>query len=189
MLDAPPARRAFISGPLDPSEEYFATHYVPQLDAAIAANDNFAMGPMQGIDALALQYLVSRGVLPSRITVFMAGFEYADRARRSSFERLGIQVKCVRGANTTRERDAEMTRCSDYDILRYRTEEEAKALYGEGWWPRVSNTEINERRRRGISSLAYKLEESGSSRAAEVQQGKQTKGLRERVMGKLLGRR
>jgi len=51
---------------------------------------------------------------------------------------------------TTRDRDAAMTMNSSYDILRYRTEEECKMLYGDLWWPRVSNTEMNERRRMAL---------------------------------------
>ena len=43
-----------------------------------------------------------------------------------------------------------MTKSSDYDILRYLTEKEAKEVYGERWWPRVSATEMNERRRRKL---------------------------------------
>ena len=40
-----------------------------------------------------------------------------------------------------------MTRASDYDILRYRTEAEQQSVYDERWRARVSNTERNERRR------------------------------------------
>lgn len=41
-----------------------------------------------------------------------------------------------------------MTDASDYDVLRYYTEEEAKGVYGSAWWPKVTATENNERRRR-----------------------------------------
>ena len=44
-------------------------------------------------------------------------------------------------------RDARMTRASDYDILWARTEDEERELYGERWRPRVSATEMNRLRR------------------------------------------
>jgi len=70
---------------------------------------------------------------------------------------MSFRVNTSGPATTTRQRDEKMTEDSDYDILRYRTEDEAKEFYGSGWWPRVSNTEVNERRRRGERSLAYNL--------------------------------
>lgn len=154
---------AFISGPLDPTQEYFNLHYKPKIDAAISENHDFIIGPVRGIDALALQYLISQDVSPSRITIYMASFEYASITWRNSFTHLGVNVFCVEEGVTTRDRDAAMTRDSDYDILRYRSEAEAKEAYGSAWWPRVSNTEMNERRRKGIQSQAYNLEENLSS--------------------------
>ncbi|KAF2263996.1 hypothetical protein CC78DRAFT_421879, partial [Lojkania enalia] len=142
---------AFISGPLDPSLEYFAQYYISRIDAAIHAGHDFVIGPVDGVDAMALDYLLSREVDPQRITIYMANFEFRDEARRQALEKRDVKVQMVGDIGaTTRERDAKMTENSDYDILRYRTEKEAKALYGERWWPRVSNTEMNERRRRGI---------------------------------------
>lgn len=85
----------------------------------------------------------------------MALFEHASPSWLESFTSRGVNVHCVSDAVTTRERDAAMTRDSDYDILRYRTEAEARELYGAGWWPRVSNTEMNERRRVGDGRQGY----------------------------------
>lgn len=48
------------------------------------------------------------------------------------------------------ERDEAMTRASHYDILRYRTEEECRLLYGSNYRKRVSGTEKNEIRRKGM---------------------------------------
>jgi hypothetical protein len=62
-------RTAFISGPLDPTEEYFATHYKARIDTAIAEGHNFIIGPVRGIDALALGYLLENGVEPERVKV------------------------------------------------------------------------------------------------------------------------
>ncbi|KAF2450089.1 hypothetical protein P171DRAFT_428172 [Karstenula rhodostoma CBS 690.94] len=68
---------AFISGPLDPSAEYFATHYKPKIITAIAAGHNFIIGPVRGVDALALQYLLDQGVAPERVSVYLpAGSGY-----------------------------------------------------------------------------------------------------------------
>ncbi|KAF2871523.1 hypothetical protein BDV95DRAFT_572211 [Massariosphaeria phaeospora] len=153
-------RTAFISGPLDAPDEYFDTHYRARIDQAIRDGDNFVMGPVAGIDTMALQYLLAHpdGVLPRRITVYMAHFEYQTVARRKSFEALGVNVREVGDVHTTTGmRDAKMTEESDYDVLRYRSESEAKEWYGSAWWPRVSNTEMNERRRKGVWSREYTL--------------------------------
>ena len=138
---------AFISGPTDASEAYFAQHYESLIREAIAAGDSFIIGPVRGIDTLALHFLLEHLVPPSRITVYMAEFEYNNVRWRQQYLDLGVKVVEAVPGTTTAERDAAMTAASDYDILRYRTEEECKALYGSMWYPRVSNTEMNERRR------------------------------------------
>jgi hypothetical protein len=147
------ARIAFISGPLDPSDDYLEKYYVPRLQEAIQNGDSFVVGPMPGIDELALDYLLSHGAEPLRITVYMTEFEYSTTQWRQSFEERGIPMSP--GGRTTRDRDRRMTEASDYDILRYRTEKECKELYGSMWSPRVSNTEMNERRRQGIVHEMY----------------------------------
>ena len=160
--------RAFVSGPIDSSDEYFALHYIPRIGAAMRLGDHFVVGPVPGVDTQTLSYLLSppppvRPCEPHRISVYMAAFEFADLTRRNHYRDLGVNVIEVATAGqgtTTRQRDEMMTRESDYDILRYRSEEEAKRFYGESWWPRVSNTEVNERRRRGITDLSYNLEGS-----------------------------
>ena len=45
------------------------------------------------------------------------------------------------------DRDARMTRASDYDILWARSEDEERECYGERWRPRVSATAMNRLRR------------------------------------------
>ncbi|KAF1971924.1 hypothetical protein BU23DRAFT_645108 [Bimuria novae-zelandiae CBS 107.79] len=191
MTDSKPLT-AFISGPLEPSDEYFATHYIPRLDAAIAAHHTFVIGPVRGVDTLALSYLLSQNVSPDRITIFMASFEYANETWRKEFEAKSVNVYCVEDAVTTRERDAAMTEKSDYDILRYRTEGEAREVYGKGWWPRVSNTEVNERRRRGVGSLEYTLGEEGKegegSKGGE-DGGESGKGSKREGLRRLFGRK
>ena len=59
-------------------------------------------------------------------------------------QRLGVRV--IKGWHT--ERDAAMTRDSDYDILWVRSDEETKVLYGTKYRPgRVSGTQKNKDRR------------------------------------------
>ncbi|KAF1950218.1 hypothetical protein CC80DRAFT_353621, partial [Byssothecium circinans] len=149
---------AFISGPIDTTPSYFATHYILRLNSAVQNGASFVMGPVQ--DTMAREYLLSLdGFDPKRTTVCMAQFEYADETWRRELEALGVNVEEVSTggrATTTRMRDEFMTGVSGWDVLRRmcanweymcRTEEEAKEFYGKGWWPRVSNTEINGRRR------------------------------------------
>ncbi|KAL4863948.1 hypothetical protein BDV12DRAFT_206068 [Aspergillus spectabilis] len=144
---------AFISGPIDtgPDASYFTAHYVPQLNTAIAAGHNFVIGPiLSGVDADALDYLLSYPVSPSRITIFMTIAE--GGAWGAEFRRRGVNVSVLKELSaTTQNRDAAMTAASDYDILRWRTEEEAREFYGEMYRTgHISNTERNWRGRRGL---------------------------------------
>ena len=124
-------RTAFISGPLDVSHAYFDKYYKPLIDTAIAAGDNFLIGPVSGIDALAFEYLLSHSVASSRIKIYMADFEIACRSAfvKEIQQKLGSDgvavAKTREGEDvvTTQGRDAAMTRASDYDVLRFRTEE------------------------------------------------------------------
>lgn len=58
----------------------------------------------------------------------------------------GLRTEIVDGWHT--ERDAEMTKASDYDVLWVRPEEETKVLYGKKYRAgRVSGTQKNLERR------------------------------------------
>ncbi|KAF8218291.1 hypothetical protein K438DRAFT_1747480 [Mycena galopus ATCC 62051] len=144
-----PARVAFVSGPLEPTPNYFAEHYAPRLDIAIGNRHAFVIGPSRGIDTLTLAYLLQRGVPPSSITVFLSNSEHA---RQREFVRQGLKAVVVGRGHT--ERDAAMTAASDYDILRYQTEAECRALYGPKYRPRVSGTQLNEIRRQEMLAAA-----------------------------------
>ncbi|KAL4812915.1 hypothetical protein BDW67DRAFT_188150 [Aspergillus spinulosporus] len=144
---------AFISGPIDsgPDNVYFRTHYIQPINAAIAAGHNFVIGPiLSGVDADTLDYLLTYPVAPSRITIFMTIAE--DSAWGNIFRARGVNMFVLEDRQaTTQNRDAAMTAASDYDILRWRTEEEAREFYEELYRPgRVTNTERNWRRRRGL---------------------------------------
>lgn len=157
MASKTPTRIAFISGPLDVDDEYFEKYYRPKIDAAIDSGDSFVVGSVAGIDTLALQYLLKRQVSASRIGVYMACFEidcrrdYVAKLRKEVGAEIVVEARREDGTDsiTTWDRDAAMTRASDYDILRFRTELESKHLYGKRWRPMVSNTERNMRRRTG----------------------------------------
>ncbi|KAL1966050.1 hypothetical protein VTN77DRAFT_4798 [Rasamsonia byssochlamydoides] len=159
-----PTQTAFISGPLDtgPNQSYFVSHYIPLINAALSRGDKFVIGPIpSGVDADALAYLLSQPAVSAspaeRITIFVTREE--DRLWGAKFRSLGVKVHVVQSANP-RARDAAMTRASNYDILRWRTPEEARALYGAAWREgHVTNTERNWRRRRGLLTDAENEEE------------------------------
>lgn len=144
------SQTAFISGHVYlPSSNYFTAYYEKPISVAILAGHHFIMGPSPGIDAMSLRYLIDQGVCPSRITIYLAEFERHTLASRIQwFVDLGGNVK-VEGSTFTK-RDEVMTRDSDYDILRYMPIEEQRQLYGGKYRPRVSGTEKNDRRRKGL---------------------------------------
>lgn len=145
VQDAP--KVAFISGPIQPPAGYFEKHYAPKLNKAISSGHSFVIGPAPGMDTESLRYLIAAGVHPDRITVYMAHFEEEKILGKGIqwFINLGGDLH-IEGV-TTEARDAAMTRDSDYDILRYMTVEEQKNLYGRYYYPRISQTEKNEKRR------------------------------------------
>jgi hypothetical protein len=142
---------AFISGPIstDPQENYFPLHYAPTIDQAIRRGDHFVIGPIpSGVDAEALAYLLAWPTSPDRITIFVTPAE--DGMWGAKFRAFGVNVRVIAG-QMPRERDAELTKASTYDICRVRTKEEGKAFYGKSWRDGfVTNTERNWKRRRNI---------------------------------------
>ncbi|KAF8961450.1 hypothetical protein BDZ97DRAFT_1829379 [Flammula alnicola] len=184
------SKTAFISGPIEPSEDYFFQHYEPQIKSAISAGHSFVMGPASGMDTMALQYLIEQGVHPSRITVYFAEFQERDLADLiERFKGLGGNI-WVEGV-TTSDRDAAMTRDSDYDILRYMPIEEQKLFYGARYYPRVTATEKNERRRKGLPlHVNHELVEWEVQRGGQniLQEGGSTSSGWRMRMRKVLGR-
>ncbi|KAL4935247.1 hypothetical protein BDV06DRAFT_229009 [Aspergillus oleicola] len=145
---------AFISGPIDTGPEgiYFKKHYVTPLKTAISAGHNFIIGPIpSGVDADALNYLLSYPIDPARITIYMTIGE--DRAWGDQFRARGLNTHVLSDISATNGmRDAAMTSTSDYDILRFRTDEEGRDFFGKLFREGVvTNTERNWRRRRGLS--------------------------------------
>ena len=140
-------------------QDYFRTHCEARIREAIAADDAFVMGLAEGMDNMALDFLLDEaGVSPERITLYLAEPQEWYRelvALKARVERVGGHV-VVEGM-TIGEHDAAMTRDSDYDILWYLSVEEQKAFYGERYVLRVSNTEKNRRRRHGLLHVNHAL--------------------------------
>ena len=164
-------RIAMISGHIDINPADFATHYTPAVELALSRGDSFILGDAQGTDTLALAYLLEHGGpdIKHRIKV------YASRPYNiAKFQGIGLMTSpdppmhAVSSAPSTRrkeksqedsrarhlQRDARMTRASDYDILWARSEEDARKLYGEKYRTRVSATELNRLRRLEASNEA-----------------------------------
>ena len=78
MPDRPQARVAFISGHIDITSAQFTENYTAALDAAIERGDSFVLSNAGGVDTLALAYLRSKSVHPSRTTIYM----HTSRANR-----------------------------------------------------------------------------------------------------------
>jgi hypothetical protein len=156
-------RTAMISGHIDISQ---ATYCIPAIDLAISRDDRFMLGDAQDTDTLALNYLLQHGgpVIKHRITIYPSRPYSATK-----FEAMGTATSkdppednavasghSVRGKGRrygeevrTRhlQRDARITRASDYDILWTRSEEEARKLYEGKYGSRVSTTELNRLRK------------------------------------------
>lgn len=166
-LQAPknPTPIAFISGPLEVEPGRFETHYAPRIQKAIKEGHLFILGPSRGTDTIALKFLKNSGVPASRIRVYLSSREDTRIVKNfKQFEQEGGSVVMVEGGHT--QRDEAMTRASHYDILRYRTEEECRALYGPRYRKRISGTEKNELRRKAGLGLVMPPTE-GESGARE----------------------
>lgn len=159
------SRVAFVSGHIDLTSETFLQEYKTRLDAAISNDDSFILSNAGGADTMALEYLLAQCVPPSQITIYIhtppgcrqnpgKANEMMRRINRlrcgpetlEAYRKQGFGVKVVDGWHS--ERDAAMTRDSDYDILWVRPEEETMVLYGKKYRPgRVSGTQKNKDRR------------------------------------------
>jgi len=173
------SRVAFISGHIDIAPQQFKIHYAPALDAAIHRGDAFVLSTARGADTLALDYLRTHNVDPSRVTIYT----HAPRPNRKAnairvrvdtmqlrpvveerYRKEGYNIKVIQGYHN--ERDAACTGASDYDILWVRGETETAALYGSKYRPgRISGTQKNRDRR---LLKGKRIGVPGSSRAREI---------------------
>jgi hypothetical protein len=150
--DCTQPRRAFVSGPLAPTPDYFSKYYEPRLLAALSAGDSFILGPSRGIDTLALAFL-RRKCKPSRLSVYFTTSEYHRTCARLRRELEDAGIRTVAAGRNHTERDEAMTKASDYDILRYLTKSECIDMFGSRYRERVSGTELNEMRRVALSGV------------------------------------
>lgn len=67
LKDGP--RTTFIAGYHDLTQEEFREHYAEDIDDAINDRHNFTLSDEPGASALAFEYLLSRGVSRSKITI------------------------------------------------------------------------------------------------------------------------
>jgi hypothetical protein len=95
---------AFISGHLGISPDEFTEHYVPKINAAIANGDYFVVGDARGVDVMAQLHLMN---YKDRVTVYH--MFSSPRFNKGEFKTSG-------GFESDSDRDAAMTRVSNYDI-------------------------------------------------------------------------
>ena len=155
-----PPQIAFVSGHMNLTPQQLSEHYFPRLDEALAQGHHFVIGDAAGLDTSALTYLLAQidkyPDIKQRITVHISRPSQIDK-----YQSMGMHTECVsekyqKGDPRARHlnRDARMTRASNYDILWVRTEAEERALYGQKWRPRVSATEMNRLRRLEVDNAA-----------------------------------
>jgi hypothetical protein len=168
-----------ISGYIDISPADFASHYIPPIDLAISRGDHFTLGDAQGSDTLALGYLLQHGGSGIKHRIAIYSIEARTMLRSSkpwgSATRTGPPADALSSGASTRgkgrkqgdprarhlQRDARMTRASDYDILWTRSEEEARKRYGDKYRTRVSATGLNRLRRLELANEDKKVGAQG----------------------------
>lgn len=102
----------FISGHRNITEEQFNEVYVPAIEKVVESDSGFGfvVGDYYGVDIMAQNYLVKRG-FASKVFVY----HMFDKPRNKAE---GI-TNVVGGFQTDEERDAAMTKASDFDIAFY----------------------------------------------------------------------
>jgi hypothetical protein len=165
---------AFISGPLDLTEEEFQTHYVPRIDHAIISNHWFVMGNAPGADTMALEHIIDTKLVSlDDIQVYCYGRHGLVEGGDSYHYKSKYNVGYTTSKLWTRpeHRDRECTDASMYDILWERpalTEEEGRAKYGVKYNPtRVSGTTLNRMRREQQQTKMTGIEVSAKVRVQD----------------------
>lgn len=134
---------AMVSGHINLQDKEFQQHYIPALDKAITRGDDFYLGGANGADTMAAQYLISKGVKPSKITIFIYE-KYSEAEEEARIVAQQMAVIIVSGFSSYTDRDATMTQKSDYDIAWVRPPELQKQLLGDKYNPKkISGTERN----------------------------------------------
>jgi hypothetical protein len=152
-----------INGHNSPPPCDFASHYQSAIDAALVNGHTFILGDAVGVDSQALAYLLSKGCLKSRISIHASLPANAKRLREAEFPHVIFELqkeKGDRGRARHLERDARMTRASDYNILWVRSEEEGRTLHGERYRARVSATQMNKERKDQVERERASLQQT-----------------------------
>lgn len=99
----------FISGHKDTTKEQFKEHYIPAIEKIIQSDSSFGfiVGDCEGLDLMAQSYLVTRG-FTNKVFVY----HLSDKPRNIAD---GI-TKLIGGFSSDKEREAAMTKDSDFDI-------------------------------------------------------------------------
>lgn len=104
----------FISGHRDLTQEEFNLHYLPLINSVLEDDDTpeFVIGDWEGCDTMALEYLVTLHHIPWT-TIYCVDNPRVQPhgSNPTDFEEIDLH-----GCHTYDECDAEMTKCSDFDI-------------------------------------------------------------------------
>lgn len=144
---------AFVSGHMNITPDQFQTHYLPRIQDALSQGHQFVIGDAKGLDGLVLDYLLAQECaypdIRESITVHVSRPYQVEKYQSLGVKTISNAEKHDKKNPRARHlnRDAGMTRSSDYDILWVRSEAEDRILFGEKWRPRISATEMNRRRR------------------------------------------
>ncbi len=135
---------AFISGPLDISQEEFLAQYKLFIDKAISLDHKFVIGNARGTDTFAREYLDSVG-LGSKTTIYPY---YYPNQNIKNITYGQCNVMNLTYKNIT-ERDDVCTRLSTYDIVFIRSDTEVRRSVGETKFDpnRITGTKANVLRR------------------------------------------
>lgn len=97
-------KTAYISGHMDLTEDEFFEHYIPHIREAAENGDMFVVGDAKGTDTMAQEYL---SAFTDKVVVYhMFGKPRNNKGHSPT----------VGGFKSDEERDAAMTKVSDYDI-------------------------------------------------------------------------
>lgn len=100
---------AHISGHLDVTNEEFKEHYIQKIEDALKLHHTFVVGDAKGADLMAIEFLDNKILIPDELVVYHM-FDFP----RNNIEKFCFSM--IGGYQSDEERDAAMTRISDYDI-------------------------------------------------------------------------
>ncbi len=99
-------KTVFISGHIQVEKGEFALHYAGLILKAYNLGYHFVIGDADGIDLLAQKFLLGLGATKDRVTIY----------HMFTSPKFNVGFNTSGGYQTDEERDAAMTKNSDYDI-------------------------------------------------------------------------